>query len=689
MIKNQIEVSASFKKQSVKAIYAIILFIISYLLLLVLAVSLTGLCVYAGIKIVVGYPSIISLVGGIGLASFGFLILFFLIKFVFKSNKTNYAMLTQITREEQPKLFKMLDEIVAGVGTDLPKKVFLSAEVNASVFYDSNFWSMFFPVRKNLMIGMGLVNTITDTELKAILSHEFGHFSQKSMKVGSYVYNVNLVLYNMLYDNEGFEKLMGNLAASSGIFSIFTYLAGTVLRGIQWLLQKLYTVVNLTYMGLSREMEFHADQIAAGVTGYLPLKESLLRMSLAEHAYNSVLGFYESRINEGLRSNNIFPEQHFVMNYLAKESNLPIENGLPKVSLAELNKFNKSKLVIKDQWASHPAIEERINYLEKVAEPIKTEKEAPAISVFNNITALSEKLTDTLFETVNYEGEVKKLNRASFVNMMTEEFEKHSFHKIYNSYYDQGNPIFFDIEKEIGTNTLDYRLEDLYSDAKTDLKFTALSLRSDIEMLDLVADKAYKIKTFDYDGQKYLRKDSKELQKKLVAILETVNEKLLENDKNIFRFFRKIAEVKNDLNGLVNRYHDFFNFDGRWDDTIKIYDELSRDLEFTSRVTPFKHITNNFKALEPKEVQLKKQLEELLKKEEYKKAISTDEREIFEKYLKQDWIYFEGSNYNEENLKLLFTTLNAYPGVLSKIYFQLKKSLLDFQVSLINGNAEG
>jgi hypothetical protein len=77
MIKNQIEVSASFKKQSVKAIYAIILFIISYLLLLVLAVSLTGLCVYAGIKIVVGYPSIISLVGGIGLASFGFLILFF------------------------------------------------------------------------------------------------------------------------------------------------------------------------------------------------------------------------------------------------------------------------------------------------------------------------------------------------------------------------------------------------------------------------------------------------------------------------------------------------------------------------------------------------------------------------------------------------------------------------------------
>jgi len=38
---------------------------------------------------------------------------------------------------------------------------------------------MFLPVKKNLQIGMALVNSVTVTEFKAILAHEFGHFSQK------------------------------------------------------------------------------------------------------------------------------------------------------------------------------------------------------------------------------------------------------------------------------------------------------------------------------------------------------------------------------------------------------------------------------------------------------------------------------------------------------------------------------
>ena len=48
-------------------------------------------------------------------------------------------------------------------------------------------------------------------EFKAILAHEFGHFSQRSMKVGSYVYYVNQVIFNMLYDNDSFDKMIQKL----------------------------------------------------------------------------------------------------------------------------------------------------------------------------------------------------------------------------------------------------------------------------------------------------------------------------------------------------------------------------------------------------------------------------------------------------------------------------------------------
>jgi len=129
----------------------------------------------------------------------GILVIIFLFRFVTVRHKTDLSGLMEITREQQPDLFAILDEVVTKVQTDFPRRVYLSYDVNASVFYDSSFWSMFLPVKKNLLIGMGLVNSVTIDEFKAILAHEFGHFSQRSMKVGSYVYHVNQVLHNLLF----------------------------------------------------------------------------------------------------------------------------------------------------------------------------------------------------------------------------------------------------------------------------------------------------------------------------------------------------------------------------------------------------------------------------------------------------------------------------------------------------------
>ncbi|MBK6964785.1 MAG: hypothetical protein IPH20_12810 [Bacteroidales bacterium] len=72
--------------------------------------------------------------------------------------------------------------------TSCPKKVYLSSDVNAAVFYDSSFGVCFFPIKKNLQIGLGLVNTITETELKAILAHEFRTLLAKNNESRSYVY---------------------------------------------------------------------------------------------------------------------------------------------------------------------------------------------------------------------------------------------------------------------------------------------------------------------------------------------------------------------------------------------------------------------------------------------------------------------------------------------------------------------
>ena len=307
-----IEVSSNFKKMTTKAIISIAVFLIVYILLLLLGVSLTVLCVFLGVKIIIAKPIFFTIALGIGLASFGFFILGFLFKFIFKKHKIDRSHLTEITEETEPKLFKFIKDIVVEIDTDFPKKIYLSNDVNASVFYDSSFWSMFFPIKKNLQIGLGLVNTSTEQEFKAIMAHEFGHFSQKSMKVGSYVYNVNQVIFNMLYDNESFDKMIQQWANISGYFSIFVIIAVKIIEGIQWILKKMYEFININYLALSREMEFHADEVAANVAGYLPLKESLLRMDLADHSYNSVISFYENKLTENVKSSNLYKEQNFV-----------------------------------------------------------------------------------------------------------------------------------------------------------------------------------------------------------------------------------------------------------------------------------------------------------------------------------------------------------------------------------------
>jgi len=240
-------------------------------------------------------PMIWTLLIGGGLIVSGLTILFFLVKFIFTSNKMDRSHLTEIKNIDHPKIFALIEEIVKEVDMSFPKKVYLSNDVNASVFYDSNFWSMFLPIKKNLNIGPGLMNAVTEQEFKAILAHEFGHFSQKSMKVGSYVYQVNQVIYNMLYKNDSFDNIIAKAASLHSIIAICIAGSIWIIKQIQFILQKLYNYININYMSLSREMEFHADEIAANVAGSKYLASALTRLDFSNHALDTSFSFYDQR----------------------------------------------------------------------------------------------------------------------------------------------------------------------------------------------------------------------------------------------------------------------------------------------------------------------------------------------------------------------------------------------------------
>ena len=683
MTKKEIKTSAEFKAQATKVIISIGLFILTYLLLLLLSVGITALCAYAGIMLIITIPKVITIGFGIGLASLGIFILFFLLKFLFKSHKIDRSHLYEIKKTQEPELFNLIDSIVKKVGTTFPKKVYLSTEVNAAVFYDSSFWSMFMPIKKNLLIGLGLVNTITKEELTAIMAHEFGHFSQKTMKVGSYVYNVNQIIFNMLYDNESFYKIAQGWANVSGYFSIFVIVAIKITESIQWILRRMYDLVNMNYMGLSREMEFHADAIAASVTGCEPLKNSLLRMSLADHAFNTVLNYYANKTASNLKSENIYKDQFFVMKFLASDNNIPLVNEFPIITTEYLKKFNKSKLVVKDQWASHPSTEDRIERLEKNNCASEQVEYVMANKLFSNIEQIQKILTNNVFKNVDYSSEASIISSDAFQTEYKQEFLNNTFPKIYNGYYDNKNPVCFEINN-VSSIEDNITIKELFSNEKVDCVYTAIALQNDIETLKLIAQKIIPIKKFDYNGRKYKWKECQELISKLHLELENLNEQIKQNDIKIFEFFSKYEQKQSSSSQLENLYQDFFETDKLFNVKYEIYTNLSNELQFINVTTPFEQIKINFTTkVEPLENKLKDNLKELLADSKYQSEITKDMKENFELYLSKQWTYFEVQTYHEDNLNILVTVMNNYAFLLSRGYFLLKKKLLNYQEDLL------
>lgn len=194
------------KRQAKNVTFRIVLFVLVYILLIALGVTLIYLSVLAamwGLALVyeIGFNRAALLLVLVVIGVLGFTLMFglYLIKFLFSRTKNENPQRKEVKESECPDLFQAIREVAEATVCPMPKKVFLSPDVNACVFYNTNFWSIIFPVKKNLEIGLGLFTCTNVDELKSILAHEFGHFSQNSMKVGSGVYVAYRYLQSGLY----------------------------------------------------------------------------------------------------------------------------------------------------------------------------------------------------------------------------------------------------------------------------------------------------------------------------------------------------------------------------------------------------------------------------------------------------------------------------------------------------------
>ncbi|MET0244440.1 MAG: M48 family metallopeptidase, partial [Flavitalea sp.] len=670
--------------QAGKVVVTIVLFFVVYLLLIILAGLLAAFCIYGGISIIIAVPKFLTLLLGAGLVGVGVMVFFFLIKFIFAVSKFDNADHIEIREEEQPELFAFIRQLSIDTQTAFPKKIFLSPDVNAAVFYNSSFWSMFLPVKKNLVIGMGLVNVLTVSELKAVVAHEFGHFSQKSMKLGSFVYNVNKVIFNMLYHNDSYGSTLGAWANIHWMFALFANITVKIVQGIQWVLGKMYGVVNVQNFGLSREMEFHADAVAAATSGSSSLVSALQRLELADSSYHGVLVRYSDWLEQKMVGQNLYNDQDTMMRHFAEKYNLEIKDGIVQVSDSFHSTTSKSRINYKDQWASHPATSdrtERLNRLNIQAE----QNNASAWVLFRDKENLQKTFTEKIYTGVQLPEQVTSLDTEGFKSRFVKENADFMLPELFSLFFAERRFSEFDlseIERNYAASAQNETFNSVINAETQTLPAVINGLKEDIRVLDQIISKDINVKTFDFDSEKMKSKDAPEVRQKLEKELKEAENKLTDTDKKLLGyFFTNAASISESAKQeFAVAFNDFRNAKEDSTYTQKLVNdsfELLSSFYSGSGITIEQVNTNITELKDVKEPSLKIQLDKWLSKEDPELApVFKEKAKLF---IEADYRYFMNDAFLDNELGDYSYLLRELWSVAALNEFSKFRKMLDLQ----------
>jgi len=670
-------VSPAFKKEATRVFGSIVLFLFVYFSLFLLSVAFVAACFYLAIKMVVNVPNLLVIFLAIGLLGMGVLVFIFLIKFLFSVTRHDRSNSIEIKEKDQPVLFAFIRQLTNDVATPFPKRIYLSADVNASVSYDSSFWSMFFPIRKNLQIGLGLINSLNLSEFKGVMAHEFGHFSQRSMKLGSYVYNVNHILHNMLFENNGYSRMLNRFGSADGIFALFAGITVHIARAIQWVLGKMYSVINKSYVQLSRQMEFHADAIAASVAGSKSLITALRRVEFSDAAFNFTISHCLDQTKYGVVSRNVYHNHLVMMKRIAAEHKLEMQNGLPLLNGDLISSLIDSRINFKDQWASHPPLQEREEHLAKLGVEAETNV-ATAWELFQDPESLQQQFTGKLFNEAIAGREITVIDTAEFVKKLDEDKVKLSLPAEYNGFYDQRMMQLVNLD-EIQNEAPEFdQFSELFTPSNGELPKKLKVIEGDLEKIIAIENGAIPVKSFDFDGVKYGKKDAAEIRSRLETERDQLSEKIRHLDKQAVLFFLQKIPGEN----FLEDYREYFRL---IKEAEGFYAHLNHIMQLfapifsgqTLSAENIADIVSNFKSNH--EVKLKESLEEWLKM-----GIGATDGAITQsirQFISSDYAYFYDTTFMDNELLQLHHLVNESWGAVNMVLFLRLKHLLNRQLS--------
>ncbi|AZZ93647.1 heat-shock protein HtpX [Hahella sp. KA22] len=455
----------------------------------------------------------------------------------------------EIKPDQEPRLFEFLYRLADEAGAPRPHRVFLSPRVNAAVFYDLSILNLIFPSKKNLEIGLGLVNVLTLGEMKAVLAHEFGHFAQRSMAVGRWVYVAHQIAAYIIAERDMFDNFLRGLSRFDLRIAWIGWLLSLIVWSIRSLLDTVFSLVVMAQRALSREMELQADLVAVSLTGSDALVHALHRLQAADEAWDRALHFVGGELSEKRGVQDIFAVQSRVIESIGKILDKPDYGCAPLLPEAnpEAHRVFKSALAQPPRmWATHPENSERESNAKRVyvAAPLD---ERSAWELFSDPAAMKAQMSAHL---IRLEKEAEPADIQESLLKLDSQFDRAYLNPAYRGAY-LGRSVVRSAEtvddlydKKPITNAISTELAALYPETLTADLERLRNLEEERVSLQAVYDKIFTAPggVIRHRGQELKRAELPDVIAELDKEVRDAREQICRHDRRCRSVFRAAAK---------------------------------------------------------------------------------------------------------------------------------------------------
>ena len=517
------------------------------------------------------------------------MVVVFLVKFLFKSSPKHPDDRYRLVPESHPELFGFVQQLCTESGAAMPKYIYINGEVNASVSYDSTWRSLFWPTRKNLLIGLGLVNGLTLSEFKAVLAHEFGHFAQRSMKLGSYTHTASRIIHDMVFERDAWDDALAKWRLLDLRVSVVAWLMTGLIWVVRKVLELAYQGIHLVHASLSREMEFEADRMAVRLTGSEAICQALYQLGPTSTALQQALGQLGTALEHKLATDDIFYHQSV---YLTEQLAERLQTSAQLVTAGgPARRFAPDEVQVVAMYASHPddyLREERALALEV---PGPTDDRSPWL-LFSDPPALRRAVTSKLYPEFTPAAAPTILPAAEVEEFLQAERDELTYHAQYAGSYDNRlltllDPTFFAeivAATTLPGSSMPEAHQVLFGQELPARTAIDTIRRADQQKLSLFERKLTKDRQFTVAGVTYPAAEAAVVAARLQSEQEQHQEWLQEFDRqSIALHWQFSAEVPTQRAAWLARYEFQYQIQRVWADLREIGSSMHQSLEAIQR----------------------------------------------------------------------------------------------------------